>query len=64
VRLRRGRRSRLSLRSPRGVADSAAMGPREERLAYALMMIGGVVITVAAIIVLILGLLNLGHLFD
>jgi hypothetical protein len=46
------------------MADSTAMGPREERLAYWLMMIGGVVITVAAIVVLILGLLNLGHLFD
>jgi hypothetical protein len=41
-----------------------AMGKREAQLAYALMMIGGVVVTVAAIIVFVLGLMNLGHLLD
>jgi hypothetical protein len=40
------------------------MGPREERLAYWLIMVGGVVVTAASIVVFILGLLNLGHLFD
>ena len=46
------------------MAHSMAMGKREAQLAYALMMIGGVVVTVAAIIVLILGFVNLGHLLD
>ncbi len=40
------------------------MGPREARLAHALMMIGGVLVIVLSVAVLILGLLNLGHLFD
>ncbi len=40
------------------------MGRREAQLAYALMMIGGVVVLVAAIAVLILGLMNLGHLLE
>ena len=46
------------------VADSSAMGPREARLAYALMMVGGILVVVLALAVLILGLLNLGHLFS
>lgn len=46
------------------MAHSMAMGKREAQLAYALMMIGGVVVTVAAIIVFVLGLMNLGHLLD
>ena len=46
------------------MADSEAMGRREAQLAYALMMIGGVVVLVAAIAVLILGFMNLGHLLE
>ncbi|HET7676550.1 MAG TPA: hypothetical protein VFK38_01705 [Candidatus Limnocylindrales bacterium] len=40
------------------------MGRWEARLANALMMIGGVVVTIASILVFVFGLLNLGHLAD
>ena len=41
-----------------------AVGPREARLVQALMMIGGVVVTVAAIALLIFGLMTLPDLIE